>query len=49
MNVIIPINLPWLVVLICVVSVFAFSMLATLLMTRKILKIDMVEALKSVE
>ena len=49
MNVIIPINLPFLVVLICTVAVFAFSMLATLMMTRKILKIDMVEALKSVE
>lgn len=49
MNVAIPINLPVGVVLICVGAVFVFSMAATLLLLRKILKIDMVEALKSVE
>ena len=49
LNVAIPVNLPVLVVLICLCAVFAFSMLATLFMTRKIMKIDMVEALKSVE
>ena len=42
LNVAIPVNLPVLVVLICLCAVFAFSMLATLFMTRKIMKIDMV-------
>lgn len=49
MNVAIPINLPVPVALICVGAVFVFSMAATLLLLRKMLKIDMVEALKSVE
>lgn len=49
MNICLPGNLTYYVALICIALTFVFSLIATFMLNRKMQKISMVEALKSVE